>query len=354
MSPQEKTLLVQAIERLSDEERAVLRHETIRLPTPLRVLASIVVLLLICIGAALRFVPWVQTAAGAGQVVALSPTDRVQDINVFVDGRIKHWFVQDGDTVKKGDEIVEIADLDPMLLPRLEAERAAIARGVDAARSATETGKLNYDRQRGLFEEGLSSRKDFEIAKIRYQELLAKEAEALAGLNKADIALSRQSSQIVTAPQDGRIVQITAGDQATLLKAGDRIAIFAPHQIRRAVEVYLRGIDAPLVHAGDSVRLIFEGWPAVQFSGWPQTAIGTFAGRVISVDPTVSANGKFRALIGETAPGDWPPPNYLRLGAKVRAWVQLEEVALGYEMWRQLNQFPPEAGQANSELKGRP
>ena len=34
--------------------------------------------------------------------------------------------------------------------------------------------------------------------------------------------------------------------------------------------------------------------------------------------------------------------NGLRLGGKVRGWVLLNEVRLGYEIWRQLNYFPPE------------
>ncbi|MEC7359439.1 MAG: hypothetical protein VX914_05515, partial [Pseudomonadota bacterium] len=37
----------------------------------------------------------------------------------------------------------------------------------------------------------------------------------------------------------------------------------------------------------------------------------------------------------------WPAESSARLGSRVKAWVLLEEVRLGYEMWRQLNNFPP-------------
>ena len=310
-----------------------------RPPAIARAVAGLIVLLLLAAGA-LWFVPWVQTAAGSGQS---SHSIRPIACKPSMPGRRTHQAlsVQDGSLVAAGDPIVEIADIDPRLIERLQGEREAMAHRLQAARIATETAKLDYDRQQRLFNDGLSARKDFESAKIRYQEMLAREAEARAGLNKTDIGLSRQSSQIVTAPQNGRIVNIVAGNTATFVKAGEAVAVFAPTQIQRAVEIHVSGLDAPLVHEGLDARIMFEGWPAVQFSGWPQAALGTFAGTVGTVDPAASANGRFRVLIRETADAPWPADRYLRLGGQARAWVQLGTVRLGYELWRQLNRFPP-------------
>lgn len=310
-------------------------------PTPLRAMGGVIVLLLLAAAVTLTITPWVQTAAGSGTVVTLDPADRVQNLNVLVDGRINRWFVNDGDVVVAGDAIVEIIDVDPRLLERLNAEREALARSLDAARVATETAELDYQRQKRLFAQGLTARKDFEAAKIRHQQILAREAEARATLNKADIGVSRQSSQIVRAPRDGRIVHIVGGDSATIVKAGDRVATFAPSHVERAVEVRLSGLDAPLVQAGRAARIMFEGWPAVQFSGWPEASVGTFAGVVASVDPVAGPDGRFRALLREDASEPWPADRYLRLGSRAQAWVQLERVALGYELWRLLNRFPP-------------
>ncbi|MBT8446313.1 MAG: HlyD family efflux transporter periplasmic adaptor subunit [Gammaproteobacteria bacterium] len=297
-------------------------------------------------------VPWVQTAAGTGQVVALDPRDRVQTINALVQGRVNRSFVQDGSVVKEGDPIVEIADVDPNFVQRLQAEREALAGRLEAARVATVTAKIDYDRQKRLFAEGLSARKDFESAKIRYQEMLAVEAQARAGLSKADIGVSRQSSQVVRAPQDGRILRINAGNTATIIKAGDPIATFAPEHVTRAVEVFVNGLDAPLVQEGLDTRIMFEGWPAVQFSGWPESALGTFAGTVSTVDPVASDNGLFRVLVVETADQPWPEDRYLRLGSQARAWVQLSTVKLGYEIWRKLNRFPPRPVDAEKRASG--
>ena len=310
-------------------------------PTVAVAIAGVICLLSVAAATLLWSAPWVQTALGIGSVIALDPADRVQSINALVDGRVKQWFVKDGSVVREGDPIVEIIDVDPLFVERIEAERNALQSRLNAARIATETAKLNYQRQEQLYNEGLSSRKEFEAAKIRYKDMLAKEQQARASVAKAEIGVSRQSSQTVFAPQDGRILDIIAGNKATLITAGDAIARFAPEHVERAIEVFVNGLDAPLIQPGLGARIMFEGWPAVQFSGWPESAIGTFAGVVQSVDPAAASTGRFRVLIVEDQNEVWPAERYLRLGSQARAWIQFGEVRLGYELWRRLNRFPP-------------
>ncbi len=119
------------------------------------------------------------------------------------------------------------------------------------------------------------------------------------------------------------------------------LATFAPTKAKRVVEIYVDGRDAPLIRKGQQVRLEFEGWPAIQFSGWPSVARGLFDGEVQQVDLAASQNGLFRVLVRE-APGKarWPGEPYVRLGANVRGWVAMEQVSVGFELWRQLNDFP--------------
>ncbi len=315
--------------------------DSILIPSAARALAGVVVLTLLVVFSLLTFVPWVQTSAGRGQVTALDPSERTQEIAVPVGGRIMRWHVRDGMRVNEGDPIVEIADVDPRLVERLQAERAAIAAKYDAARIATETGRINADRQRELAEEGLTSDKEAERATIKYKELKAKQASILAELNQVDVKLTRQTTQLVTAPRAGTIVQLRAGDSATLVSAGDKIASLTPSGVALAAEVFVSGLDAPLVEPGREIRLEFEGWPAVQFSGWPSVAVGTFGGVVATVDPSVSANGLFRVLVVEDPTDPWPDDRYLRMGSQVKGWVLLNTVPLGYEIWRQLNRFPP-------------
>ncbi|MFM9853890.1 MAG: efflux RND transporter periplasmic adaptor subunit [Sphingomonadaceae bacterium] len=314
-----------------------------QLRTP-RVITAMAIMLAIGISlslAALAFVPWVQTAAGTGAVTALDPRDRVQNVNALVAGRIDTWHVTDGSIVKRGDPIARIVDNDPLLLDRLRAERAQKLAEIEAAQLAAQTAGLDVERTGTLFREGLAARRDYEAAQIKVADYRAKIAQSRAALTKVDVDLSRQSAQTILAPRDGRILRIMAGDSATTVKQGDVLATFAPEESQRVVELYVDGRDVPLIRAGRRVRLEFEGWPAIQFSGWPSVAQGMFDGRVRAIDLSASESGLFRILV-EPAPdrAPWPREPYVRLGAKVRGWVLMDTVSAGFELWRQLNDFP--------------
>ncbi len=291
----------------------------------------------------LVFTPWVQTTVGFGTVTALDPNDRVQEVNALVSGRVQEWFVRDGSPVAVGDPIVRIVDNDPQLLERLDAERSQVIAKLEAAESAVSTAAIDRDRMYDLFEKGLAARREYEQARIRVDELRARVAEASAELARMEVNLTRQSIQVVRAPRDGIILRVNAADTATLVNAGDVVASFVPNDVDRAVEIYVDGRDVALVSPGDPVRLQFEGWPVVQFSGWPSLAIGVFHGTVTAVDPSAQANGRFRVLVTEDASEgiSWPDDRYVRFGSNARGWILLDTVSVGFEIWRRLNDFPP-------------
>lgn len=324
---------------------------SIRMPRVIRVVAWTLIVAIVAIAAFLTFTPWVQTTSGPGQVTALDPNDRAQEINALVSGRIDEWFVRDGQTVKAGDPILRVADNDPQLIARLENERAQLEAQRDAARSALETAEIDLRRSRELFEDGLASRRDYEQARLQVDDLRSNVASAEAALARQAVELSRQSVQTVRAPRDGTILRVNAGDTATVVSAGQSVATFQPADAERAVELFVNGRDVALVKPGLPVRLEFEGWPTVQFSGWPSVAVGTFPGEVVAIDPVAQADGRFRVLVVEPEGTDepWPDDSFVRFGAEARGWVLLEKVRLGFELWRQLNNFPPryvEEGQA--------
>ncbi|MFM7621320.1 MAG: efflux RND transporter periplasmic adaptor subunit [Alphaproteobacteria bacterium] len=304
--------------------------------------------LLIGLGVILFFLiatPWQQTAKGFGYVIANDPNDRAQEINSPINGKIKKWYVSDGAKVKQNDIIAEIIDNDPQILERIRSERDAKKRKLQVAQIASATAKINYERQEELLNKGLSSRKDFEEAKIEYKKLLSAMEAVASEVAESETKLSRQENQIIYAPKDGIILKVLPGNNATIVKAGDRIATFAPTLSDPAIELYINSNDIPLVYEGRKVRLQFEGWPAVQMSGWPSLAIGTFAGVVSAIDSSISENGKFRIIIKKDKNENWPDQRFLRHGSKVYGWVLLNSVQLGYEIWRQINSFPAEFDQ---------
>ncbi|MEZ6061778.1 MAG: HlyD family efflux transporter periplasmic adaptor subunit [Planctomycetaceae bacterium] len=174
-------------------------------------------------------------------------------------------------------------------------------------------------------------------------------AKSRSDLNKAqkelletETKVARQNNQTLTAPFDGFVTNITPNQGSQILKEGDPICMIVPDTADRAVQIWLDGNDAPLVEPGRHVRLQFEGWPAVQFAGWPSVAVGTFGGEVISVDATDDRKGKFRILVlPDKTDQDWPGQRFLRQGVRANGWVLLERVPLWYEIWRNMNGFPP-------------
>lgn len=297
------------------------------------------IFLIVAMGLAL--LPWQQTAIGTGRVVAYSPIDRQQDVNSPIEGRIQKWHVSEGSRVRAGDMIVELSDNDPEIVSRLRLERTALERRARAAAVAVETARINLERQNSLLEKGLSARRNFEQAKLEHTRYLVDEANAAAELARMDIRLARQLTQEVKAPMNGTILKILSGQGAQIVKAGQTLAVLVPETDSRAVEVWVSGNDIPLVYEGRKVRLQFEGWPALQFSGWPSVAVGTFGGKVTIVDAADNGEGKFRIVVQPEASDLWPEARYLRQGVRTVAWILLDEVSLGFELWRKFNGFPP-------------
>jgi multidrug resistance efflux pump len=180
------------------------------------------------------------------------------------------------------------------------------------------------------------------------QAKLQKERTSLESYRKEVLYAQRaletyQRGQTVTAPRDGRIFKMMRKQGFDFVKKGDPLFILVPETEQRAVELFIDGNDLPLLEEGNPVRLQFEGYPAVQFTpGWPEAAMGTFGGRVSIIDSTDDGTGRFRIVVLPD-PDDqpWPSGRFTRQGVRANGWVLLNRVTLGYELWRQLNGFPP-------------
>lgn len=166
--------------------------------------------------------------------------------------------------------------------------------------------------------------------------------KATEDLLKLQTQVARQRSQEVRAPFDGYLTDISPNMGGQILKKSQQLCVIVPETSDRAVQIWLDGNDAPLVEPGRHVRLQFEGWPAVQFAGWPSVAVGTFGGEVVSVDATDDGKGRFRILVRpDETHQEWPKDRFLRQGVRANGWVLLNRVPLWYEIWRNMNGFPP-------------
>lgn len=283
---------------------------------------------------------------------------------------------------------LQLLESGAQLIEEARRKVAAEKHGVDGAEAALDQTRSNFDRQKALFEKGLTSgvafekeRRSFEEAeaklnaaeqyveaaqsylqskvaeteqksreaqtKIDYARAMQQEAQGEVALAKKELAeiegkRAQFESRVVEAPRDGIILRLMANDNAEMLKEGDPLFIIVPETADRAVELWIDGNDMPLISIGREVRLQFEGWPAIQFAGgWPQAAFGTFGGEVVATDATDNGKGEFRILVRPTDEEHWPSDKFLRQGVRAHGWVMLNQVRLGYELWRQLNGFPP-------------
>lgn len=266
-----------------------------------------------------------------------------------------------------------------------------------AERAQYEIARQQLERQQGLYEKGLKSRTELESRSLKFQEstakLMAQENKYLATRNELQNArlevsavetdfreklgkarsdlnatLSevfqgegelaklqneyanvriRSQNYFVTAPQDGYIIQAQKAGIGETVKEGEALVTIMPEPPEVATALYVRPMDVPLLSVGRKVRLEFEGWPALQFSGWPSVAVGTFGGivRVIDFVESPAQQGKYRVLVVPD-PDEEPWPEQLRMGSGVYGWIMLDEVPVWYEIWRQLNGFPPSLQEA--------
>lgn len=307
-----------------------------KIPFEVRGRYSVISFLLLII--LISCLPWISFTTGNGQLTAINPSERIQSITAPLTGFVKAWSIKEGDHVKEGQLIAELIDNDPALIERLAKERDAALSAVASAKLIMETSQIDLKRQKQLFDQGLSARKEYEKAKIEQSKHSLEYSKALAVLTRSETQLSRQSTQKIMAPREGYITRILPGERGQLIKVGSPIAIFTPIVNDQAVEVWVDGNDSAMILPGQTAQIQFEGWPAIQIPGWPSVAIGTFPAKVHLVDNASSYMGKFRVLL--VPDGVWPSQKLLRLGVHSKAYIKLNNSSIIREIWRQLTGFP--------------
>jgi multidrug resistance efflux pump len=387
------------------------------------------------------FLPWTQNIQSKGYVTALRPDERPQTIQNTIPGKIEKWYVQEGDSVHKGDTILYVTEIkteffDPNLIVRVKEQVEAKAQGINAyedklkaldmqigslndlqklkirtldnkvkqaklrvstdsaawiaAQVNFKTAKQRLNRQEAMYDKGLISLTDLENRRLKLQETQASviEKENKYGLSvnqyintliEQDQVISefaekisdvqskrstagselfqglsemakvknelanyelRQDMYFVLAPRDGIVTQAVQAGIGENIKENTPIITIVPQSWQKAVEVYVDPIDLPLISRGAEMMFLFDGWPSVVFSGWPALTYGTFPGTVQAIDYNISANGKYRILVAENLNDRWPEE--VRMGSGARGVALLNRVPVWYELWRQLNGFPPD------------
>lgn len=261
---------------------------------------------------------------------------------------------------------------------------------LEAANTNITIAQRQFDRTTQLESEGLKAVTDVEEKRLKLQEtqakLISQENKLLASKNEvlnAQVEITRvqaeyadkiakarsdkftaQSSQFdseaqvtkleneftnysirndlyyIRAPQSGFINRAIQAGIGETFKEGDKLVSIMPAKYDMAVETFIEPIDLPLMHLGEKARIEFDGWPVIIFSGWPNVSYGTYGGVVVAIETFISDNGKYRILLAPD-PEDHPWPEDLRVGSGANTIALLDDVPIWFELWRQLNGFPP-------------
>lgn len=193
----------------------------------------------------------------------------------------------------------------------------------------------------------LKAQYDNSIAKVESDKFSAQSAkfDTENEVNKLRNDLAnytiRAGLYYITSPIKGFITKTIQSGIGETIKEGAEILTIMPYEYEYAVEMYVRPIDLPLLKLDQKVRIQFDGWPAIVFSGWPNTSYGTYGGRVFAIDNMISPNGKYRILVAQD-PKEVAWPDALRVGAGSNSILLLHDVPIWYELWRQFNGFPPD------------
>ncbi|CAL2063919.1 HlyD family secretion protein [Tenacibaculum sp. 190524A05c] len=187
---------------------------------------------------------------------------------------------------------------------------------------------------------------DDKIAKANSNLFTAKSAalDTRAQVSKLETNVAnysrRNSLLYITAPQDGFINKAIKSGIGETFKEGEELVGIMPANYELAVEMYVRPIDLPLIHINEDVRVQFDGWPAIVFSGWPNVSYGTYGAKVVAIENFISENGMYRVLLAPNK-DDHPWPTAIRVGSGAKTIALLDNVPIWFEMWRQINSFPP-------------
>jgi len=160
----------------------------------------------------------------------------------------------------------------------------------------------------------------------------------------------RGGQKWLLAPQTGQIIKAKKAGINEIVKEGEMIVEIVPNSFKYAVELFVKPMDLALINKGQDVRLQFDGYPAIVFSGWPNSSYGTFAGKISAIETNRNENGQFRVLIiPDMTEKNWP--SNLKIGTGAQGFALLNDVPIWYELWRQLNGFPPDF--YTIEVKGK-
>jgi HlyD family secretion protein len=219
-------------------------------------------------------------------------------------GRITHFYVKEGDLVKKGQTVATIESVQQAAT--VSGQQAAIAAAktdinsyiaaektgeanVEHAKADLEQKRLDWERAQGLFSAGIMAKQDFDAKKAAFDTDVASLAQAVAGLNQAkantDSARGHLDTQVATlrvnqdlldktvaiAPFNGIVTNMPLREGETVVVGiqnaeGSTLMTLADMSIITA-EVKVDETDIVNIQIGQPAEVTIDALPGKTFKG---------------------------------------------------------------------------------------
>jgi HlyD family secretion protein len=247
----------------------------------------------------IEFIDIVETVAATGKI---QPEIEVK-LSSEVSGEIIELPVREGQQVEKGDLLVKInPDLVQALLSQSQAGLQTVRAQLAQAEAGLKNAKLNYDRNKLLFEKGVISKAewdrsitDYESAQANSQSAYYNVQSAAANVKQSRDNVSRTS---IYAPMSGTVSKLSVelGERVvgTAQMAGTEIVRVA-NLNNMEVEVDVNENDIVKVSVGDSTIVEVDAYLKREFKGIV-TEIANSAQSTLSADQVTNFKVKVRIV----------------------------------------------------------
>jgi HlyD family secretion protein len=238
--------------------------------------------------------------SGTGQI---KPTTYV-NVGANVMGRVTRFYVKEGDTVKKGEILAQIENVQQAanvagqeaaiaaaktdISSYIAAEKTAEA-NVEHAKADLEQKRLDWEREQALYQAGIESKANYDAKKALYATDVASVNQAVAGLNQAkaqtESARGHLGTQVATlranqdsldktiasAPFDGVVTNMPIKEGETVVTgiqntAGSTLMTLADMSVITA-EIKVDETDIVSVQLGQSADVTVDALPGKVFKG---------------------------------------------------------------------------------------
>lgn len=198
------------------------------------------------------------------------------NISAHVIGKIEHLGFNEGDTVRKGQKLIELESQSYVAQRnRVRAELQNRRIEVVRAKAALDTAQAAYNRTLNLRREGIQAQELFDKARLDLDNARAGYESAQQGVQQATAGVAQAENDLsyttIVSPTDGKVVQLNAREgevviPGTMNNPGSTIAVIADmSQILVAAEVGETEVVG--IHTGLPAKVHVDAVPDREYHG---------------------------------------------------------------------------------------